>query len=63
MIFTERHRKVLHDFYHMDQQALMDLIINGLIELPLPGKLEVQFPPPYVTDKGIEYVKDWQVVD
>lgn len=63
--FNDRHRKVLHDFYHLDLEALQDLIDAGLIDLsPMVGKRPTQtYPNPIITPGGWEHVKDWQIVD
>lgn len=67
--WTDRHRKVLHDFYHLDVNALRDLVDAGLIDLTalnpkqLPPAPLPTYPNPFITDRGFDTVKQWQVVD
>lgn len=60
MEFTERHRKVLYDFYHMDQQALLDLVQAGLIEFPgpKPAGICTNISKPIHYRKGFETAKE-----
>lgn len=67
--FTDRHRKVLHDFYHLDIDALRDLVNAGLIDLTILTSPQLPLPPirtypnPLITEPGFEQVKELRVID